>query len=803
MPKPTSTPALSLSRAPAALLLAAVLFACGDATESGADAGGVDGGGEPATCSDAGGYWIEPGTLGAGFTTHCATCHGASGQGQGGYPSLVGTVEEAWDFVGRVRAGGVGMPAFEASALTDEELLATWATLNDKRFFRVLPGCSQGTDGGNPDAGTTYPVPDYTPGQCAPTVTARADTGVAPTGLSKAFTQTCAGCHGASGQGEGGIPALPGELTLGQYMSVARYGKGPRMPPFSAERVTDWQLASDWAFLKGWRLVESTAAACASAPREPAARRWTAESLQQASASGLAAWRTPDGEGAACASCHGPDPIDLAFIGYRDGDVLRRALLHVDAPNAWRVVDWVHALRARHAIVPKDRMTFRPLQPGGEVLPGATPADRDALFGQRLAQAVPSLAGAPVRTLAAAEAARDGLLALDPRTMPVGITFNRWTEDRHHGEAHRTFSDWMPDRPHLPVDSAARDALFALHDTYLANPSWDSLLAILQAEKNKTYIPGLENVSNARELFQHKHRSVLFAQHLFRAELLGLPGLSSRGTAPFPFDNSPWMVADRARTSQSAISTCKLDGLCVGFPSLPEDISASATQGLHTELQLLKLPWFYLGWQFDFSLYQTNGSNATRSSEYFTGELYALGYYNHLTFMRFRKNLSMAYEPGALPEGERRLAHTDSNNFGYFLAYGRGMGTKTPPDASARELYAKLLANSLRMTLVLMTDEVKRTGRAHGIIDPATLSTTEPYGLRLFARPTRGSGIGAFLSWLHGVPIDGTPDSTWPQDAVADKQLFQELATALDAACEARPLAYKQSPYPGHCGYVP
>jgi mono/diheme cytochrome c family protein len=741
--------------------------------------------------------------LGAGFSTHCATCHGADGKGQGRYPSLVGTVEDPWDFVGRVRSGGVGMPAFEASALGDEELLSTWVTLNNQRVFRTLPGCSQGTDGGTQDGGT-YTVPDYTPGQCAPTVTARADAGVAPPGLSKAFEQQCAGCHGARGQGEGGIPALPGELTLGQYMSVARYGKGPRMPPFSAERVTDWQLASDYAFLEGLRLVESTDAACAGAPREPVARQWTTEAIQRASTSGLSAWRTPDGEGAACASCHGPDPIDLAYIGYRDGDVLRRALLHVDAPNAWRVVDWVHALRARHAIVPKDRMSFRPLQPGGAALPGATAAERDHVFGQRLAQAVPALAGAPVRTLVAAQAARDGLLALDPRTLPVGITFNRWTEDRHHGEAHRTLGDWMPDRPHLPVDAAAREALFTLHDAYLANPTWDSLLAILQAEKSKTFIPGLENVSNPREFFQHKHRSVLFAQHLFRAELLGLPGLSSRGTAPFPFDNSPWMVADRARTSQSAIANCKLDGLCAGFPLLSDDIASGSTQGgLSGELERLKLPWFYVGWQFDFSLYQTHGSNSTRSSEYFTGQLYGQGYYNHLTFMRFRKNLSAAYEPGGLPENQRRLAHEAANNFGYFLAYGRGMGTNTPKDATARELYTKLLANSIRMTVLLMTDEVKRTGQAHGIINPDTLSTTEPWGLRVLARPTSASGLGAFLSWLHGVPIEGTPDSTWPADAVADQQQFKDLAAALDAACEARPLGYKQSPYPGHCSYVP
>ncbi|MBA3837927.1 MAG: hypothetical protein C0499_09760, partial [Zymomonas sp.] len=112
----------------------------------------------------------------------------------------------------------------------------------------------------------------------------------------------------------------------------------------------------------------------ATAPAQPATAVTTGASYDAA----LAVWRKPR-EKDSCVSCHGPDFIDLAHIGTTDSDLVRRAISDgASASEAQTLLKAVKDLRFRYLITPRDPRTFRPFQPGGAVLPGASSIERDA-----------------------------------------------------------------------------------------------------------------------------------------------------------------------------------------------------------------------------------------------------------------------------------------------------------------------------------------------------------------------------------------------------------------------------------------
>lgn len=119
-----------------------------------------------------------------------------------------------------------------------------------------------------------------------------------------------------------------------------------------------------------------------------AANRLTPLEMEEAMAQGLVAWRRVGTHGS-CVGCHAPDAYDLAAIGYSDADITRRALDHVTPGEAGQVVLLVKAVRQKYGIErPLHPQNFRPLQPGHEVLPGASHANRDQAFAQYLSQEV-------------------------------------------------------------------------------------------------------------------------------------------------------------------------------------------------------------------------------------------------------------------------------------------------------------------------------------------------------------------------------------------------------------------------------
>lgn len=67
--------------------------------------------------------------------------------------------------------------------------------------------------------------------------------------ITQAFSSNCSSCHGASGNGVGDAPSIPGDLSQEQFVATVRSGRG-RMPAFSASQISDAELADTYAALK-------------------------------------------------------------------------------------------------------------------------------------------------------------------------------------------------------------------------------------------------------------------------------------------------------------------------------------------------------------------------------------------------------------------------------------------------------------------------------------------------------------------------------------------------------------------------
>lgn len=123
---------------------------------------------------------------------------------------------------------------------------------------------------------------------------------------------------------------------------------------------------------------------------------------------------------AECASCHATrDGLDLAFFGFPDTTIIRRAVAHVDTSTAHDIVAHIATIR----VAPTSR-EFRLFQPGGAQVAGDTDfAIR--LFGS---DAWP------------ADLTPEALKAIDPRDVAIALPMPLWSFE---------FSnlDWMPAVP--------------------------------------------------------------------------------------------------------------------------------------------------------------------------------------------------------------------------------------------------------------------------------------------------------------------------------------------------------------------
>ncbi len=477
-------------------------------------------------------------------------------------------------------------------------------------------------------------------------------------------------------------------------------------------------------------------------------------------AAGLAVWRKPiPNNKGSCSGCHGADFFDLARIGTSDANVIRRATIDgATAQEAQALLAAIKALRVKHAMPATDPLTFRPFQPGGELLAGARTIDRDISFGRTLPTLLPVTmtlrtdAKPSVNSLATAKAALNELMAIDLRTMKIGVPYPRWSADIFHGAEHGTLNDWVADLAREPGNAANRELWFALQDQYLRSPTdanfWSMFAAVDKYTQNFTTLapPLYPNQTptrvgySANNFTVHKFKSALIGQHLLRTQLSGnnsfvqgKMGLSYLETGPlrnlfklmeFLPGADIWEVGDTTRSllgqqvsSDAGSAKDRLQAL--GFPQFVVDSQRADINWLDAEDEL-RLPWFWIGFTIEPTLKRINGSNSTKVGEYMHETLKGTRMFIHDAF-------SQAYRMGA--QGTLATSPGDAiayaPDYGYFMAYGaetlnwnEASGANPGPTyeaavkAEQAALWSQFVANNFRMNMYLYKEALEnRSGR--------------------------------------------------------------------------------------------
>lgn len=485
----------------------------------------------------------------------------------------------------------------------------------------------------------------------------------------------------------------------------------------------------------------------------------------------LAVWRKPR-EKDSCVSCHGPDFIDLAHIGTTDGDLVRRAISDgASASEAQTLLKAVKDLRFRYLITPRDPRTFRPFQPGGAVLPGASSIERDAAFGDELIQRLPTIGSAsPVRTLADAHRARDELLAVNFDTLRIGIPFPLWSADIAHGAHEGTMNDWIADLPRVPRPEFAA-AWTGLQDVYLRDPSdfnfWKLYFAVDEMTEGFAGVSPADPADKwkAHDLSLVKYRATLIGQHLFRTQALRRTGFVQGQTAfsylatdpafriPFAREavtlrtgdrleeflpNPMWEIGDFERRDHApSLLTAGQPGnintrdrsqdqlRLLGYPQFVID-SINATKTVEQAADELRLSWFMIGMRFDPGLLRTHPSNSTKVGEYLHVQLWKGDYFVHRSFTQFLRMVVQSYGANATVKAPPPFRL----KFHYFTAYNRAVPTRWNSDpqnqissavkAKQLDAYKRLTANMFRMSLLLHEEALDR-----GVIAPYGAATTQ------------------------------------------------------------------------------
>jgi mono/diheme cytochrome c family protein len=619
-----------------------------------------------------------------------------------------------------------------------------------------------------PTATSTSGAPTLPPGTTTTTGTTAAacptDATLSVNGSAPAIYITeCSSCHGATANGRSYYPPLRTGYTLAQVTAAVRGGiistkttittaQGKmiqaQMPAFMPTRVSDAELTAIYTYISQPPTAPDPNAAPAAYCLARPEASWTADQVSAAIAAGITAWRTPGTvDGNACSFCHGPDPMDLAYIGYTDSQIYRRSFSHIGQPTVDAVIDMVHALRAKYNITaPPDPLTYRPFQPGGDVLPGASSQERDQAFGQELSDMGLTLMGPPINSVATAQKAWQELQAINLRQLKVGVPLNKYTEDifnndgvippcpdLHECNDHGTIADWITDTPVLTA--AAAPAFYAVQDAYLANPTLDNLVAILRAGPR-------DNTS----WFKNKYLSVQIANYLFRQQAMGMPLLDSLPattgfTVPLPVDNmgyilnSIWMVGANQRDFIHNDGPTLTVG--AGKFNVPADtIPGLAVNNANAQLTRIIVPWFWLGFSLDPSTLNVEADYVAEGDEYFTQETFLDNgsYPIHGAFIVSKRTVSvMAYGTNPLPRSPNvfPFSHPDLGKFpvtplvmraGYFPELTNFAEQKNfnvinnyqimymPSDnATHKTLYETYSANMYRMFLWTLVGELQAT----------------------------------------------------------------------------------------------
>jgi mono/diheme cytochrome c family protein len=555
--------------------------------------------------------------------------------------------------------------------------------------------------------------------------------------LSSAFASQCAGCHGSTGEGRPPFPSLRNPIDADTFLRTVRQGR-KGMPPFDELAAPEGRLRADFAALTSPQAGPAGAVAdpdCGPGFRELPPS--TVEARVARITRGLAAYRKPGPKGA-CAGCHSAAAIDLAFIGFSDADILRRAIPQIGVDDARAVLDLVHVLREQHLIErPLHPRRFRFLQPGHEVLAGLPQplvytgdeqpvgvhdAARDAAFARALVDDVKlRLVGQPIRSLADARAAETQLRQLDLRRLRVGVPFERWSEDGFHGPGSNVPTEWvaMLARAPAPGQEARWQALV---DGYLAEPSTTNLGRMYDAIETAT--TGDAAAPLAARWSLRKYQAVQVASHMLLHRTLDIPDWYDGAPAGDPVArrqlaiarNPFWRVGDSVR--QNPLN-CNQPDPCTTFPPALDTTINPGDAARERQSYEEKMAWFWLGFTLDPALVVTEDSLATVSGDYFLA-LSQPWYQVHNAFIVAAIVTAKAgaadYRtmPGIALPGHGRWASPRP-----FMAFKHSERElhHPPPNDLRHPIHARLWANAFRMFLYLMDDELARTGevfdRAH------------------------------------------------------------------------------------------
>ncbi len=413
-----------------------------------------------------------------------------------------------------------------------------------------------------------------------------------------------------------------------------------------------------------------------------------------------------------CASCHGADFFDLARIGSTEADIVRRALTDgATADEAEALRQAVLNMRQSMKLPVTNPRTFRPFQPGGQILlPQLQEAQwniaavkRDIAFAENVSTLLPTFYGTRIATLAQAQKARDEMLdiargsnsaganpkSIQLRDLPVGLDYPLWSADKFQGAKEGTLNDWVSDLGFIPKPGRKVDWQ-ALENAYLARPANDTFWAMYSSVDDMLELAtplgackaprksgaagtgsiNLEACDRVIGAFKHKFKSALIGQHMMRMDALGRRNEFVNGALGFAYlDLDPqfrsvpkpswggrsmlpsnmWEVGDvLGRTTVGALEQKTLGEVTASL-GLPNFVvdSIDANRTTLKEEQELRLPWMWIGFTFDPSFARIAPGNPQRVAEYMVGTLLDGKLFNHNAFMTHMRLMAATYLPEA------------------------------------------------------------------------------------------------------------------------------------------------------------
>jgi hypothetical protein len=336
------------------------------------------------------------------------------------------------------------------------------------------------------------------------------------------------------------------------------------------------------------------------------------------------------------------------------------------------------------------------LQPGGEVLPGASAQERDFAFGKELSQRLPLLFGGRIETVEQASAAQAQLLALDPVNLKVGIPFIRLAEDVVHGTEHSSIAQWLPeDAPTIPEAELA--GWYQAEDAYLAKPgpaTLHDLLTLHQRLVNTNRMLGLGALSAS------KFRALLVLQDRMRVGAEARPAMLTSDVAAFGHFNPIWEAGEVTR-----------DFMSDSAPGIGMDATMQAQKlvgpSFSDQMHQMRASWFWAGWLSDQGMFRTSYGDKTRLGMWFSESLSKDGPYPfHDVYANARRQAVVSNNPASWGETpDRKRLIWDFAGLRSFAEYQTDM----PTEPAARHLYIRFTTNCFRMSLFLYRAELQKT----------------------------------------------------------------------------------------------